>query len=1215
MRIYRRLLPYCLAIGSTAIALLLSLWLELVLSQPIGALFYIAVIVSTWYGGFKPGIVTIILSTLAIDYFLIYPRYQIAIPQPEDLLRIGLFLLVALTINLITTNFYHSRQKIVQLSQKLAQENAEQLRMALAAARMGMWDWDIAAAKIKLSPEHEELFGFRVGSFDGKQETFIACLHPDDRALIHRTIEQALQTHSPFHCEFRAVWADGSIHWLEGRGDVFSNTVGEPVRMVGTVMAIDERKQAQITLQQQFEQQRLVMDITQRIRRSLNLADILQTTVDEVRQFLECDRVIIFQLQPNGSGTVVVESVTANLRAILSTNISDPCFSEKYIEPFQQGLVTAKSDIYTANIDACHVELLANFQVRANLAVPILNQDKLWGLLIAHHCEAPREWQSCEIELLRQLASQVSIAIQQADLLANLQTELAQRQQIEAALRQSEHRYRALVHASSQIIWHTNAEGMTIVVPNGWEEFTGQTPEECLGFGWLNCIHPDDRDRVAQRWQESYTHGTLYETEYRLRMKDGNYRDFAIRGVPIFAANGKISEWIGANTDITERKQAEIALQESQIQLQQQLAEIETIYQSAPIGLNVLDTDLRFVRINQRLAEINGSSVEAHIGRTVRELLPNLADTTEQLLHSVLATGEPLLNVEVTGKTPAQPGVQRTWLESFLPLKDGDASGNPCGERIIGISTVCEEITERKQIEAELKQAKEELEIRVAERTAELIESNADLQRSESTLRSFFNSSSMLMGIVELYDRDILHISDNQTTARFFGTSPEAMENKFASDLGVPQETIDKWLGYYRQSAQIQAPVRFEYPHDTANGQRWLAATVSPITFNHKGYPRFSYIVEDISDAYKQAAQRKRIEDALRESEEKFRQLAENIQAVFWMRDMQTQEVLYVSKTYETIWQRSCESAYQNLSNWLDSIHLEDRPRVQSTFVEQLIPGQSDIKYRIIRPDGSMRWIRDRAFPIKNELGEVIRVAGIAEDITELEKVEQMKSEFIGIVSHELRTPLTAIRASLGLLNTGIYDNRPEKFKRMIEIAAIDCDRLVRLVNDILDLERLDSGRAVLQKTPCKAADLIQQAVEGVKAIATQQNITFNIYATDVQVWAAADTIIQTLTNLLSNALKFSPDDSTIDVSVQQQSDRVLFQISDRGRGIPPEKLELIFGRFQQVDASDSRDKGGTGLGLAICRSIVEQHGGKIWAQSTLGVGSTFCFTLPLSLK
>jgi len=558
MRLYPRLLSYSIAIASTAIALLLSVSLENLISRILGTFFYIAIIVTTWYGGFYPGIVTVVLSTLALKYFLIPPLHQLWIAQAENVLRLGIFFLVALTVNLLTSNLRNSTQKIIQLGQKLAQENAEQLRMALSAAQMGMWDWDIVKGEIKWSPEHEQLFGLAVGGFDGKYETFEACVHPDDRQAINQAVQQALQTYSTYQHEYRIIWEDGSLHWLEARGHAFYDALGQPIRMAGTVMAIDQHKQ------------------------------------------------------------------------------------------------------------------------------------------------------------------------------------------VEAALQQSERRYRSLVHASAQIVWRTDANGMTIAAPEVWEELSGQTIEESLGLGWLDFVHPDDRDRALQKWQESYANHSTYETEYRLRMKDDNYHDFAVRAVPILDVDGTISEWIGTCADITERKRAEIALRESQIQLQRQLAEIEIIYQSAPIGLGILDTDLRIVRINERLAEINGFPVEAHIGRTVPEILPKLADEIEKLFYAVLETGQPVLNVEISGETPAQPGVQRTWLESWLPLKDG--------EHIIAISVVCEEITERKRIEAERQQAKEELELRVAERTAELSQLNANLQQSESTLRSFFNSGAMPMGIVELHN-------------------------------------------------------------------------------------------------------------------------------------------------------------------------------------------------------------------------------------------------------------------------------------------------------------------------------------------------------------------------------------------------------------------------------------------------------------------------------
>src|SRR4028119_2104540 len=169
---------------------------------------------------------------------------------------------------------------------------------------------------------------------------------------------------------------------------------------------------------------------------SLKLEDILNTTVTDLRNILQCDRVIIFQLASDWNPKVVVESVGSEWTAILSTQIHAPCFAESYIEPFKQGLFTSKSDIYTAGIDTCHREVLANFQVRANLVIPILKGEKLWGLLIAHQCRSPREWQSSEIELMQQLATQAGIAIQQADLFYRVQTELRERQQAEIALQQ-----------------------------------------------------------------------------------------------------------------------------------------------------------------------------------------------------------------------------------------------------------------------------------------------------------------------------------------------------------------------------------------------------------------------------------------------------------------------------------------------------------------------------------------------------------------------------------------------------------------------------------------------------------------------------------------------------------------------------------------------------------------------------------------------------------
>jgi signal transduction histidine kinase len=182
----------------------------------------------------------------------------------------------------------------------------------------------------------------------------------------------------------------------------------------------------------------------------------------------------------------------------------------------------------------------------------------------------------------------------------------------------------------------------------------------------------------------------------------------------------------------------------------------------------------------------------------------------------------------------------------------------------------------------------------------------------------------------------------------------------------------------------------------------------------------------------------------------------------------------------------------------------------------------------------------------------------------------------------------------------------------MLEIALRNCDRLIRLVNDILDLERLSSGQTELPKQVCSVQDLLEEALESVQAIATQAAITIQLEVAEAQVYVNRDAIIQTLINLLSNAIKFSPLGSNIWVRTEIEEPYLVWAVQDQGRGIPADKLKTIFGRFQQVDVSDAREKGGKGLGLAICQSSIEQHRGRIWVESVLGEGSTFYFTLPL---
>jgi PAS domain S-box-containing protein len=269
--------------------------------------------------------------------------------------------------------------------------------------------------------------------------------------------------------------------------------------------------------------------------------------------------------------------------------------------------------------------------------------------------------------------------------------------------------------------------------------------------------------------------------------------------------------------------------------------------------------------------------------------------------------------------------------------------------------------------------------------------------------------------------------------------------------------------------------------------------------------------------------------------------------------------------------------------------------------------------------DATFRRADGARFPVEFTCTPIVeeeRMAGAVitfRDVTERREVDRMKDEFVSVVSHELRTPLTAIRGSLGLLAAGKAGEVPERGQRMLDIAVQNTDRLIRLINDILDLERIESGKVAMEQQPVNAAELAHNAAEVMLPMAERAGVGLYVEAEAVRLLVDADRILQVLTNLISNAVKFSPPGGNVEVRVEPVDGEARFRVADQGRGIPADRLESIFERFQQVDSSDSRQKGGTGLGLAICRTIVGQHGGRIWAESEPGAGSTFHFTIPLA--
>jgi two-component system, cell cycle sensor histidine kinase and response regulator CckA len=339
-----------------------------------------------------------------------------------------------------------------------------------------------------------------------------------------------------------------------------------------------------------LERERLLAAIAQRIRRSIHLNDILQTTVTEVRQWLQVDRVLIFQFAPDWTGTVTTESVGLGWSAILTTIIRDNCFATHFSEPYRNGRISAIPDVPHSNLTPCYIEFLSQFQVQASLTIPILHGDQLWGLLIVHHCAAPRPWNPLEIDLLQQLATQVAIAIQQSTLFEQLQHELLERQQTEIALRQSEQKFRAIFDGTFQLMGLLDTDGHILEANRAALDSINAKLSQVIGKPFWTTPWWSHSPQLQIQLQEAIikaANGEFVRFEADHILADGTRItvDFSLK--PVTDETGKVIMLIPEGRDITEKKQLQ-----TQVFRNQRLESLGTLASGIAHDLNNILTPI-----------------------------------------------------------------------------------------------------------------------------------------------------------------------------------------------------------------------------------------------------------------------------------------------------------------------------------------------------------------------------------------------------------------------------------------------------------------------------------------------------------------------------------------------------------------------------------------------------------------------------------------------
>ncbi|MEL6927214.1 MAG: PAS domain S-box protein [Cyanobacteria bacterium J06600_6] len=862
-----------------------------------------------------------------------------------------------------------------------------------------------------------------------------------------------------FHDQYENYWLakDGSKNLISWSNTALFDDRGEIEFIIATGIDVTEQRRVWNQLEFQYRETKLLTELTDKIRMSIELDEILQTTVTEVQQLLACDRVLIAEIQSSNVALPISEAILPNLTPMLGYELADPLLMGEYLARYRQGKVLAIENLATAQISLDIKQLLSQFQVQAKLVVPILAQGELKGLLIAHQCYHPRQWQETEIQLLNQLGDRLGVALGQAKL-----------------------------------------------------------------FSYTEKL-------VSERTKELTTTNELLKSE------------------------------------IAEREQTERDLRENQQKLR-------GILDNAGEAIITIDEQQKIQLFNQGAEKIFGYRSAEIIGQPLDILLP----AGFRQVHRQ--------HIKIFGQSKEQS------------RRMAERNSNVFGRRKDGHEFAAEASVAKLQTKSGMLYTVMLKDISERQQTLEKLQSSkALLAKAEKIAR---------LGSWE-YDHETNHKSWSEELFNILGFDKnksiplcqEILNRVHPEDMLLVKKTLRAGHG---EGVAWELNYRLLMPDGTI---KYLESRGEPTVDEHGRVIKVLETIVDVSD-------RVHTEQSLQRSEEQLELITDALPVLIAYIDKQ-QRYRYNNRTYET-WYGKPRSSLQGLP--MKELVGEDNHQKMLPYIEMALAGKEvSFETKPTAENGSSYWMNATYIPDFDVNGRVNGFFSMIEDITERKAVEQMKSEFVSIASHEMRTPLTSIHGILKLLCADRLGALSDKGKTMADMALRNSDRLVHLVSDILDLERMESGRDEITKTICNDAQLIQQAMDTVTSMANEQEITLETDAELIEFLGDRDRLTQALVNLISNAIKFSATNSKVAIASRLQNDKILFSVTDKGRGIPADKLETIFERFQQVDASDSRKKGGTGLGLAICRHIIEQHDGEIWVESVYGEGSTFYFTIPIA--
>jgi PAS domain S-box-containing protein len=1128
------------------------------------------------------------------------------------------------------------------------------LQLALEAARLGSWNWNIVTGEITWSARCKALYGLPDDA-PITYERFLQAVHPDDRASADAALQRAVELRSDYEIEKRVVWPDGSLHWNISRGRVLCDADGQPIRMTGVTLDISERKRADESVRiaerrlgtlmdsfpdlvSRFDTQGRFTYISPSIGRAMGIPPetilgrtplelgvsgdagtnrMLQDSIARILAGGPAERLDAEFQTPTGSRPFEIRHIPEkdDRGAVVSvlgiaTDLTQRKAAERQLYLLNFALDHIGEGIYLMPgnsprfiyVNQSAAEALGYSREELTGGMGIFDIDPEWS---------PERWEQFWPELLeRRRATLQSVhrsrngRIVPVEITGNVfeyegqiydmavVRDISERKTAETALRDSETMYRSLVMAMAEGAVFQAADGTITAVNPAAERIRGRSAAEMLG---TTSEAPDwgaiREDGTPFPDNEHPSMVTLRTGEPRsgvvmgIRRPDGSRAWISINSQPL-ARVGEPLPYAVVTTfhDITDRRAAEAAVEVRE-------REFRTLAENTPDFIVRWDAELRRVYVNPAFARtldaaaerIVGTPLGSHYSPADEAALRDSLRALAERIRAVFATAE-ASEAEVNWVTAEGA---RVYLLRLVPERATDGTIRT----VLGLGRDVTTLKERERQLRTLAEHSPDIIIRF-DREGRYLYANSALERLTGAR------------VGEHLGRSLGEFS----SAGPYRAPPEvyrALRERITAvyDAGTPFES------------EVQLPLQ--------DGDHTFEVRLIPESDEDGQVTSVLAIARDITE-------RERAGEALRASEQRFRQVTENIDEVFWLTNADKTEMVYISPAYERVWGRPCASLYASPQSWLEAVHPEDQERTIEAAHTLQAAGTYDIEYRIRRPDGAWRWIHDRAFPIRDADGRVYRIAGVAEDVTlrreledQLRQAQKMEAigQLAGGIAHDFNNMLAVVQMQSTLLLEETA-NSPETRDGLREILGVT-ERAANLTRQLLTFSR----RQVSKPIDLDISDTIGHMTRLLHRVLGEDISLETRFAPSLPLLHADPGMMeQVLMNLAINARDAMPHGGRLAITLEALAVSeqraalhpgtiagrfVCLTVADTGSGIPAEALPRIFEPFFTTKEVGK----GTGLGLATVFGIVEQHHGWIEVESRVGEGSTFKVFLPTLLR